>query len=123
MVLNNIPQHRPQRLIVGGLAIVLAITAIMGRIPIGFSESAGIWASGVFGKVSIILAVSWLAWPQLMWLKQSPGGSAALAGCGIIGIVFIARPRLLLYAIPLIVGGVGILLAMTWLQRLFTPPK
>lgn len=108
---------------IGLLAIILGIVAVLGRIQIGFSESAGIWASGVFGKVAILLAVSWLAWPQLMWLKQSPSGSSALLAFVIAGVVFVARPRLLLYAIPILIGGLGILLTLTWFQRFLSPPK
>jgi hypothetical protein len=118
-----IPQHKPQRLLIGLIAVAMAIVAVLGRIPIGFSESTGIWASGLFGKVSILLAVSWLAWPQLMWLKQSPSGSTALVAIAIAGVLFVSRPRLLLYAIPILLGGAGILLILAWFQRFLAPPK
>ncbi len=108
---------------IGLIALALAIVAVLGRIPIGFSESTGIWASGLFGKVSIVLAVSWLAWPQLMWLKQSPSGSTALVAIVVAGALFVARPRLLLYAVPILLGGAGILLTLAWFQRFLSPPK
>lgn len=124
MVLKSTPPEYPtQRLLLGVIALILGLVAIAGRLAIGFPENTGIWVSGAFGKVAMLLGVGWLAWPQLMWLKRSEYGMISLVGIGIASIVFVTRPRLLLYFIPLLVAAVGLLIGITWLQRFFSPPK
>ena len=78
---------------------------------------------GDFWQLSIVLAMVWLAWPQLMWIQASPGGSLALAAVAVAAVIFVAKPRLLLYVVPWLVGGTLLLWGLAWLQRLFLPPK
>ncbi len=124
MVLSSSPsQHKPQRLLLGGIAIVLGIVAVLARLEIGFAGNTAGWICGSFGKAAIVSGVAWLAWPQLMWLQRSPGGGIAVAALGVLGVAFIARPRLLLYAVPLVVAAAGLLMSLTWIQRFLSPPK
>jgi hypothetical protein len=117
------PTYRWQRFLCGILAVLFAGLALMGQLPLGWSENTSLWLAGTFGKLSIVLAMVWLAWPQLMWIQASPGGSLALAAVAVAAVIFVAKPRLLLYVVPWLVGGTLLLWGLAWLQRLFLPPK
>ncbi len=112
-----------QRLFVGLTAIGLGLFAVLVRYGTSTSEAGGAWAFGTFGKVALVLALAWLAWPQLLWLKNLPGGGAAITVVLVGALVFISRPKLLLYFVPPLVGIGSLFVLITWIQRNLFPPK
>ena len=112
-----------QRHFLGIAAIILAILAVLARIGFGLSDSGGVWAMGTFGKVSIVMAMTWLAWPQLLQLRKLPGGGAAIASVLACIVLFIARPKLLLYFVPLLVSITLLFGVIAWIQRNILPPE
>ena len=112
-----------QRLMIGLAAIGLGSFALLVRFGTSTSEAGGAWAFGTFGKVALVLALAWLAWPQLLWLKNLPGGGAAIAVVLAGALIFITRPKLLLYFITPLAGIGGLFVLMTWIQRNLFPPK
>lgn len=112
-----------QRHFIGVTAIVLGILALIAGYGLVLSDVGAIWAMGTFGKVSMVLALAWLAWPQLLLLKKMPGGGIAIASVLICIVVFIARPKLLLYVVPLLALITILFGAITWVQRNLLPPK
>ncbi len=123
------PRARPpepidwQRHFIGVAAIILGVLALVSRFGLGLSDIGAVWAMGTFGKVSMVLGLAWLAWPQLLLLKKLPGGGIAIASVLICIVVFIARPKLLLYFVPLL-GSITVLFgAIAWIQRNLLPPK
>ncbi len=112
-----------QRFALGIIAIVLGLLALLAKFGLGFSDNAGTWVTGTFGKVSFVLAMAWLAWPQLMALKDLPGGGVAIASVLVGMVVFIARPKLLLYLVPILIAITVLFIAITWIQRNVFPPE
>lgn len=112
-----------QRLSVGVLAISLGLTALFAKFGMDATDTTGVFVYGTFGKVAFVLGMAWLAWPQLMWLKEMPGGGIGIAAIMVGCLIFIARPRLLLYFVPLLVAIVSLFMTITWVQRNILPPK
>jgi hypothetical protein len=122
------PVHPPQRFdwqrhFVGIAAIILGIVALVGKFGLGLSDVGAEFMMGSFGKASMVLGLAWLAWPQLLLLKKMPGGGIAIASVLICIVVFIMRPKLLLYFVPLLGSITALLVAITWVQRNLLPPK
>jgi hypothetical protein len=112
-------KYRTQRILCGIMAIALGLIALSTAMPTGLSENTAAYIQGTFGKVAIVLAISWLSWPQLVWIKEAPGGGMVILAIVFGAAIFVARPRLLWYFIPLLVGGSILFVAITWLQRQF----
>jgi hypothetical protein len=112
-----------QRHFVGVVAVILGILAIVSRYGFGLSDVGAQFMMGSLGKVSMVLGLAWLAWPQLMLLKKLPGGGIAIASVLICIVVFIARPKLLLYFVPLLGSITALFVTITWIQRNLLPPK
>ncbi len=112
-----------QRHFVGAAAIILAVLALVSRYGLGLSDVGAEFMMGSLGKVSMVLGLAWLAWPQLILLKKMPGGGIAIASVLICIVVFIARPKLLLYFVPLLGTITALFVAIAWIQRNLLPPK
>jgi hypothetical protein len=110
-------------MLLGFIAVVLGIIAIFARLEIGITGNNAMYLSGLFGKTSVVTGVAWLAWPQILWLQRTPGGTIAVVAFLVIALAFIARPRLLLYVVPMILGATALLIGLTWVQRFLSPPK
>lgn len=72
----------------------------------------------MLGRIGIVLAALWLAWPSLkrpaMWL---PAGAPVI---GIVALIVVAaQPRLLLPAIPM----VAVLISLSAIVRAFRKPS
>ncbi len=112
-----------QRTFIGLASLGLALVALLARYGTGPVEAGQAWAFGTFGKVAFVLALVWLAWPQLLWLKNLPGGGAVIAIVLAGILIFISRPKLLLYFVPPLVGIASLFVLITWIQRNLLPPK
>jgi len=106
---------------------ILAIVSGFSAISLGFlgfvSPNTASWALGTFGKVAFLLAFVWLAWPQLIWISELPGGGIAMIALAAGGMFFILRPRAMLYVMPAIVGTMLLFIAIGFVQRYLLPPK
>jgi hypothetical protein len=112
-----------RRIACGIFAIVFGLAAAsMGFLGI-VSPNTASWALGTFGKVAFLLAFVWLAWPQLIWLSELPGGGIAMIALSAGGMFFILRPRAMLYVFPAILGTILLFVAIGFVQRYLIPPK
>jgi len=66
-------------------------------------ESSGKFLAAASGRIGIVLAALWLAWPSLRRPARWLPASAPVIGV-IALIVVAAQPRLLIPAIPIVVG-------------------
>ncbi len=71
-----------QRHLIGIAAVVLGTIALVVGLGFGWTDNTGSWTMGTFGKVAFVLAIMWLAWPQMLRLKELPGGGVALVSVG-----------------------------------------
>ncbi len=89
-----------RRIVVGVLAVVLLTTSAVMTFWPGQAGSAN-FAASAGGRIGLVLAALWLAWPSLRrpasWL---PPGVAVL--CVIALAAIAAQPRLVIVAIPAI---------------------
>ncbi|OYP34610.1 hypothetical protein CGZ80_14180 [Rhodopirellula sp. MGV] len=66
-----------------------------------YDTSSGTFFSAAFGRVGLVLAALWLAWPSLKKpAKWLPASVPVIGVCAII--VIAAQPRLLIPAIPMV---------------------
>ncbi len=106
---------------------IFAIGFGLAAVALGFfgivSPNTASWALGTFGKVAFLLAFIWLAWPQLIWVSELPGGGVAMIALSVAGLFFILRPRAMLYVVPAIVATILLFVAIGFIQRYLIPPK
>jgi hypothetical protein len=90
-----------RRITVGALAVVLLITSAMLTFWPSQAGSSNFAAASFTGRIGLVLAALWLAWPSLQrpasWL---PPGIPIL--CVVALAVTAANPRLIVVAIPAI---------------------
>jgi len=106
---------------------IFAIGFGLAAVALGFlgivSPNTASWALGTFGKVAFLFAFVWLAWPQLIWLSELPGGGIAMIALAVGGTFFILRPRAVLYVLPGVLGTILLFIAIGFVQRYLIPPK
>lgn len=105
-----------QRLLTGILAILFAVVAILVRISNITDEGTAGWIFGVSGKFAFLMAMVWLAWPQVVWLIERPGGAAALGVLSLGALVFLTRPKAMVYILPVLLAGAVVLIAIAYVQ-------
>lgn len=98
------------------LVLVCAIGMLAGCLAMARYGEGGSsnFASGAMGRIGLVLAALWLAWPSLRrpasWLP--PG----IAAAGVLALaVLAAQPRLIVAAVP----ALGALLAVAAIVRTF----
>ncbi|MCO8120286.1 hypothetical protein NHH03_00960 [Stieleria sp. TO1_6] len=98
------------------MALLLSITMLLLSLAAWWfmSGSSGQFAAAACGRIGIVMAALWLAWPSLKRPAKWLPASAPVIGV-IALIVIAAQPRLILPAIP-IVGG---LITLSALARSF----
>ena len=106
---------------------IFAIGFGLAAVALGFfglvSPNTASLALGVSGKVALLLAFAWLAWPQLIWLSELPGGGVAMIAITVGSLFFILRPRAMLYVVPTILAIILLFIAIGFVQRYLIPPK
>lgn len=117
------PLDRWRRLSTLGLAIVLSLAAVVIYWVPGASPADAQWLSGLLAKLAIVVAMLWLAFPQIRRLQRMPGGSMMLGGILVLILVFLVRPRLVVYALPMVGTGVGVLMTLKWFSRITPKSK
>ncbi len=102
-----------RRITVGAIAVFLLITSALMTFWQGPGGSAS-FAASASGRIGLVLAALWLAWPSLRrpasWL---PPGVAVL--CVIALAAIAAQPRLIIVAVP----AIAALIALATFVRTF----
>jgi len=100
-----------RRIVVGLLAVVLLVASAMTTFWLGQAGATN-FAAAASGRIGLVLAALWLAWPSLhrpaSWL---PPGIPVL--CVIALAAIAAQPRLIVVAIP----AIGILMLLATFVR------
>ncbi len=93
---------KAQRWMLGGLATVMLVAALMLYLSRGLNDS-GAYLTGILSRVGIVLLTIFLAWPTLE--KNAERIPAFLTGAVLLGLLFFAiRPKLLPLILVLVVA-------------------
>lgn len=103
------------------LALVVSVTfAILGFaaqwIP-GVDEGPSRWISGMFWKLAIVIGAVWLAFPQIQRIQRLPFGSTIMGGALTTALIFLIRPKAVLYVLPVIIAAVIAMVLLGWFSR------
>ncbi|TWU21581.1 hypothetical protein Pla52o_37680 [Novipirellula galeiformis] len=103
------------------LLLLIAIALLVGSAAVWWwgDESSARFAAAAMGRVGLVLAALWLAWPSLR--RPARWFPPAVAVIGVISLmVLAAQPRLIFAVVP----AAGTLITITMLVRSFRgPPK
>ena len=103
------------------LLLILAILLLVGSVVAWWlgSESSAKFAAAAMGRIGLVLAALWLAWPSLR--RPARWFPPAVAVIGVISLmVLAAQPRLIFAVVP----AAATLVTVTMLVRGFRgPPK
>jgi hypothetical protein len=100
------------------LAIVFTIAGLLAHLMPGVDAGSRQFISGLLWKLAMVLAIAWLAAPQLERLGWQRLRGTMLILVVIVVILYAIRPRIGAIAALLIVG-LSLLAAVTgWLRRL-----
>ena len=94
----------------------LALTLGVGLLLVGLSMRFApvVWdgqrwlASDSIGKIGLMLLSMWVAWPGIEAIRRAPGGPVLLVACGFVFLLFLQRPKTLLFTGPFIAIAIGI---------------
>lgn len=93
-----------QRIMLASLAILLAVVGIALYMFPNISEGGSQFIAGVLLKISIVLALAWVASPQLERLGWERIRGSMLIGIVIVVILYALRPRMGAIAALVLVG-------------------
>lgn len=111
------PDTRLQRALLGLSAIVLAtLGAILQFVP-SLEPGGTTFLSGMLWKVSIVLALAWVAAPQLERLGWQRVRGALLIGIIIVVILYAIRPRLGAIAVVVLIAASTLTTILSWVRK------
>lgn len=103
---------------------MLAVIAVVIRYVLNVDATVREWGFHTLVKVALLTTTAAVAWPQLMFLGKSSYGQLTIAGLAIAAFFFMIRPKAFASLLPIIVGAILLLIAVTFARNFFgTPPK
>jgi hypothetical protein len=92
---------------------VIGAVLLLAGVVLYFQESSNLFWAGMAVRVGALLAVIWLAWDQLMELRQKLPAIAFVV-VGLLLVVLAARPNQGRFLIGLVVLAVAVSLGLKW---------
>ncbi len=74
-------------------------------------------ASDIFGKVGIVFFAAWLAWPTVTMLWNTPSGLVLVGAVTVAGILFVYRPKTILFTGPFLAISALLAILASWLRK------
>ena len=71
---------------------------------------------GILVRLGLILSAIWLAWPQVSRLGPGYSNAVLIAGLFLVAVA-VARPRIFLFALGLVIIGFFLNYSLRWLSR------
>ena len=114
---DTILDAKIRRALALGITILLGVTAIAVNWLPGIDEASARWISGSLLKLTLVVGAIWLAFPKIEAIRRMRGGGAILTSGLVLVAVFIIRPKLLIYAVPLAFTATAILVSLGWFSK------
>jgi hypothetical protein len=107
-----------QRFMLAAMALLLAIGGIVFYMFPEISDGGSQFIGGVLLKISMVLALAWVASPQLERLGWQRIRGSMLIGIVIVVILYALRPRIGAIAALMLIGLTSGAAIISWIRKL-----
>ncbi len=114
---SNESRRKLQRMLIGGFAISLGLIGVIAHWMPGIEAGSARFIAGTSWKVGVVLAIAWLASPQLERLGWDRIRGTMLAAVSIVIVLYAIRPRIGAIAGLILVGGSAAVAMIGWVRQ------
>lgn len=117
----NRPHRNDQAPIARWLALIIGVALLLVGLSMRFAPA--VWdgqrwmASDTFSKVGVVLLCMWMAWPAVEAIRKAPGGAILMIALTAVLMLFLYRPKTILFTGPFISLAIAMALLRGWWQR------
>jgi hypothetical protein len=112
-----------QRLMIGTMAWMLGLFGLLVHWLPGIDAGSVQFIAGTAWKVAVVLAIAWLASPQLERMGWQKIRGTMLIAMTIVIILYAIRPRIGAVAAVLLIAASVMAVAVGWARRLLRSPR
>jgi hypothetical protein len=126
MTFHNADHQRTinwQRLMIGTMAWMLGLFGLLVHWLPGIDAGSVQFIAGTAWKVAVVLAIAWLASPQLERMGWQKIRGTMLIALTIVIILYAIRPKIGAVAAVLLISASVMAAAMGWMRRLLRSPR
>ena len=117
----NRPHRNDQAPIARWLALIIGVALLLVGLSMRFAPA--VWdgqrwmASDTFSKVGVVLLCMWMDWPAVEAIRKAPGGAILMIALTAVLMLFLYRPKTILFTGPFISLAIAMALLRGWWQR------
>lgn len=107
-----------QRFLIAFLTILLAVMGLAVHWIPGIDDGSRTFIAGTAWKIALVLAIAWLASPQLERMGWHRVRGTMLVAITIVIVLYAIRPRIGAIAALLLAGGSLLVAVTSWVRKL-----
>lgn len=112
-----------QRFLIGAFALLMGAIGLAVYFIPGIEKGSAQFISGTCWKVGVVLALGWLASPQIERMGWQKIRGSMLVGVTIVIVLYAIRPRIGAIAAALLIGGSVLVALVGWFRQFFRSPS